>query len=149
MNSGPARVHAEALHAGRQVMGQQLLLHQALLHRREIIGRRPLLGDVLLAEIDLPGLERLQRHRPVAEILGAPGVEIGQPAHHRQVLRPDVGHALHRQGAAELEMADAIGAGAERRVGQRLVELAPGPPMLRQHRHLAEDQRQFAVACWT
>ena len=123
-----------------------LFLHQALLQRREVVGGGPLLGDVLLAEVDLSGLERLQRHGGVAEIFGPHGVEVAQPLAGRLIPCPPIGHPLIGHRAAELELTHAVRSGTQRGLGQWLGEIPPFPPMLRQYRHLAQDQRQFAVA---
>ena len=140
-----ARVHRVALHAGRQVVREVVLDHQPACHRGEIIGGRPVLRDVLAAQVDLAGLERFHRHGRIAEILDAHAIEVVGPLAGRPIHGPPVGPARIGDAASEFEVGDAIGAGSDRRIRQRPGEIAAIEEVLRQHRQAAEDQRQFPV----
>ena len=71
----------------------------------------------------------------------------------RQILAPIVLDPLEHDDAAGDEILDPVGPGAERHFQRRcgdvaLAAVAVGafPPVLRQHRELPDDLRQFAVA---
>ena len=145
----PAGVHREALHAGRQLMGDFPLHHQPLALGREIIGGRPFLGAVLLAEIIGAGLEGLDGDGGVAVVVEADAVVIMAALVDPQILAPVVRHPLVGDGAAGLEAGHLVGAAAGDRLQRRALEFPRvfrvGEIMHRQHRHLPDDQRQFHV----
>ena len=65
-------VERERLHAGATRFDwDALFLDQPLLDGGKLVGRHPVLGDVLLPVVDLAGLERLERRRALAEIVDA------------------------------------------------------------------------------
>ena len=130
---------------GRQVVREVVLDHQPACHRREIIGGRPVLRDVLAAQVDLAGLERLHRHGRVAEIFDAHAIEVVGALAGRPIRRPPVGPAHIGDAASEFEVGDTVRTGADRRIGQRPREVAAIEEVLRQHRQAAQDQRQLAV----
>ncbi len=72
-------------------------------------------------------------------------VEIPQAAIDRQVAAPIVGIAGQRDAGAGLDRGDAIGAGTDRAGHRGFLEGRGIDRVPRQHRHQAEDQRQFAV----
>ena len=119
-----ARVEVPALDRGRRVVRDLLLLHPALAHGREIVAGRPDARRVFLVEVERAVLERLEGHGAVAEILVADAVEIVLAHIHRQVLGPVIRHALELDEAPGLEAADLVGAGAERRLQGRGLEIA-------------------------
>ena len=99
------------------------------------------------------GLERLDRHRTVAEIFKPQLVEVVATDVDVEIPSPIVLHALVDDGAAGDELLDAVGAVAERRLerGRANVAFAAGrvgplPPMFRQDVELAQDERHFAIA---
>ena len=63
----------------------------------------------------------------------------------RQILAPVIRDPAIGYRAAGIERVDLIGAAAERRLQSRLREIAVRPVGFRQHGHLANDLRQFAV----
>ena len=148
LENGPAGVHGEGLHPGRPSMGDLDLLQPAVAHRRHVVLQRPGLGLVLVVIIDVAGLEGLADDGIVTEVLIADALEVGAPAIDRQVLAPPVLDPLDHDVAAGLEVDDAVGAAAERRLQGGLLEVAllGLPVVLRQDRHLADDQRQLPVA---
>ena len=138
-------VEGEALHAGRQLVRDLSLLDAAVLHRRDVVGGRPVARDVLLADVDLAGLEGLELHGDVAIVLVAHDLEIVAAAIHPEVLGPPVVDPAVGDGAADVEGIDLVGAAAERDLERHLLEVARRPPFGRQHRKLADDQRQLLV----
>jgi hypothetical protein len=88
----------------------------------------------------------------VLDVDVAAAVEVLAPDIHRQILRPVILDARPDDFGPRLETGDAVGAGAERRFERRLGHVArlaagvgPFPPVPRQHRHVAEDQRKLAI----
>ena len=149
----PAQVEHEGLHDPGRAHRELLADDAALPHGREVVGRRPVAGAVLGAEVVAVALEGLEQHGRVAVVLVADLVEIVPAAVHRQIAAPIVGHALVDGGAAGVEALQPVGAGAERRLERGLGRVAAAsvrgralPPVLRQHRQLADDLRQLAVA---
>ena len=111
---------------------RKLLEHHALfLDRREIVGRRPVLGAVLGAPVDMVGLERFDRDRRVAEIFEAQLVEIVAADIDVEILAPIVLHPLVDDGAAGDELLDPVGAVAERRLERGRADVALACPTRR------------------
>src|SRR5690606_17645075 len=96
-------------------------------------------------EIEMPGLEGLQRHGVVAVVVECQVVEIVETAVHRQVLAPIVLDACIANCAPGLDALHAVGAAAQRWLQASRGEVAFGPPVGGQHGELAENQWQFAV----
>ena len=72
----PADIEGEGLHHA-EIADRKFLEQDALVgDRREIVGGRPVLGDVLVAPIDRVGLEGFERDGGVAEIFEVQLVEI-------------------------------------------------------------------------
>ena len=146
-------VEGEGLHHA-EIADREFLQHHLLVaHGRKIVGGRPILGAVLGAPIDLIALEGLQRDGGIAEIFEADLLEIIAADVQVEILAPIVGDFLIDDRVAGREILDPVGARAERRLqrGLRHVALFAGfvgafPPVLRQHRQLTDDLRQFAVA---
>jgi hypothetical protein len=132
------RVERERLHDSPAALRKLLEHHALFLDRREIVGRGPVLSHVLGAPVEMVGLERLERYRPVAEIFKPQLVEIVATEVDVEILSPIVLHPLVDDGAAGDEVLDAVGGVAERRLerGRADVALAtrrvgPLPPSLR------------------
>jgi len=102
--------------------------------------------------VELIGLEGFERDGGIAEILEALLVEIVAPDIHRQVLAPVILDALVDDPAARLEVLDPVDAAAERRLerrGGRIALVAVrslSSTSAWQHRKLADDLRQLAIA---
>ena len=120
----PAQVEHEGLHRSRRPHREFFPDDAPLPHRREVVGRRPVAGAVLGAEVVAVALEGLEQHGRVAVVLVADLVEIVPAAVHRQIAAPIIGHALVGGGAAGVEALQAIGAGAERRLERGLGRVA-------------------------
>ena len=141
----PSRVEPERLHAGGDLVVDQLPDHPAVRDVREVVGGAPFLRVVLAAEVELAGLERLDRDGGVAVVVVANDVDVVLSAVDREVAAPVVGHALQRDGPAGLDRRDAVGTAAQRRLEGGRFEVAPLPPVLRQDVDLPDDERQLAV----
>src|SRR6202012_5044658 len=94
LEQGLARVEGKALHALRGLIGDLLFLEKAGGERRAVVADGPILRDILDADIELPGLERVERDRWVAVLIVPDRIEIEAPARDRQILTPIVGVAL-------------------------------------------------------
>ncbi|MNO98318.1 hypothetical protein D3C76_900630 [compost metagenome] len=141
-----ADVEGVALHAPGILVVQLLADDAAVAHGGGVVGGRPVLRDAFLDEVELAGLERLQRHGEVAVGVDHHGIEVVEAAVHRQVVAPVVLDPLVADRATGVDLGDAVGTAAQRRLHVGLAEIAAGPPVLGQDRQLAEDQRQLAVA---
>ena len=119
--------------------------HIARLHRREIIVRRPARRVPLAVAGDRAGLEGLEHHTAIAEVVEAHLVEIVQAAVEVQPRAPPVGALGVDDEAARLKGLDAIGAGPDGCLKGRFGEILALPLRLFQDRAQAQDQRQFAV----
>ena len=97
-------------------------------------------------EIDRAGLERLERDLPLAVIFEPQPAEVVLADVDRQVLGPIVVAQLVFDEAPLLERLDPIGAGAERRLQRRSVEVAPLPPRGGEDRHAGDDEMGVAGA---
>ena len=127
-------------------MGKGLDLDQTLVDGREIIAGGPAPRAVFAPVIDFAGLERLQQDGAVAVILGPQGAEVIAPLVDRNVPPPVIGDPLKLDETAGLKGADPIGAAAKRRFQGGFGEITALPVMLRQHRQLADNRRQFQTA---
>ncbi len=94
----------------------------------------------------MPGLEGLQRYGVVPVVVEVDVIEVVEPAIHRQVLAPVILDPGIADRAPGLDLLDAVRAAAQRDFQAARGEFAPLPPVLRQHRQLAEDHRKLAVA---
>src|SRR5262245_41590414 len=99
------------------------------------------------------GLEGLERRHPITKIDEPYLVEVPLPPRDGQIPRPPVRHSLIDDGAAGVDLFDAIGARTQRDLERglgKIARLTVGahslPIMLGQDRKLADDQRQLAVA---
>ena len=119
--------------------------HLAAAGGREIIAVVPAQRLVLDAEIVEAALERLELAVGLAIEVEPDLVEIPQAAVDREIAAPIVGIARQRHAGARLHRGDAIGAGADRPGHRGFLEGRGIDGVARQHRHQAEDQRQFAV----
>ncbi|MNO95760.1 hypothetical protein D3C76_874070 [compost metagenome] len=120
--------------------------HLATAHRREVITIGPVLGLVLDVNIELAGFERFEGHGAVAvELILDPG-EVVFAAVDRQVLAPVILDPFKHQTPPRLDLSDAVGATAQRRLEGGGLEVAAFPVMRRQHRHLAQAQDQQRIA---
>ena len=140
-----ARVVDPALHAGRDLVGDRFLADAPVPDRRHVVRRGPVFRRVLRTEVVGTGLERFQRHDVVAIVVVANRVEVVAPHVHGQRGRPVILHAAIGDRAAGLQRLHAIGPAAERRLQRRLREIMTRPIRLREHRQLADDDRQLAV----
>ena len=68
---------------------------------------------LLRPQVDLPGLEGLELHRALAEIIEAYRLEIEAPAIYGEILAPIVGIALVDDGASRVDLGNAIGPRAD------------------------------------
>ncbi len=141
-----AQVEMPALRRRGKVDGDLLALHPAFADRRKVVAGRPGLRGVFVVEGQGAVLEGFESDRALAEILVAIAVEIVLADIHRQVAAPVIRDALELDEAALLETADAIGAGAERRLESRGLEVAALPPGGGENRHAADDEMQVAAA---
>ncbi|MNX74409.1 hypothetical protein D3C86_1058460 [compost metagenome] len=140
-----AQVEDESLHACRIAVGNLFLDQSTFGDCRSVVGVGPVLRGHFQPVVELPGLERFQGHGVVAVVIGGHHVEVVETAIDRQVLAPVVLDPLVTHRASGLHFADLVRTAAQRDLQVALVEVAVGPPMLGQHRQLAEDQRQLAV----
>src|SRR5439155_27006348 len=108
----PAQVVAETLHAARQLVRDLLFLDQPLAQGRAVMSGGPGLRLVLEADIVLPGLEGLERDRPVAIIVVPDYVDIGAAFAHRQVGTPVIGHPSTGDRTAWGQRLDLVGTSA-------------------------------------
>ena len=97
-------------------------------------------------EIDRAGLERFERDLPLAVVFEAQPAEIVLADVDRQVLGPIVVAQLVFDRPPLLEGLDPVGAGAERRIERRSVEVAPLPPRGGKDRHAGDDEMGVARA---
>ena len=141
----PARVEHQAVHALGQAVGEFFLDHAPLRQRRKIVSRLPAARIGLHAQVVEAFLERLEMRVAVAVIVEADGIEIPQAAVDRQIAPPIIRIAREADAFARLDRTDAIGTAAEQRRECRLLEFVGIDRVLGQHRHQADDQRQFAV----
>ena len=100
---------------------------------------------MLVAEVVEAALERLEMRIGVAVIVEPDLVEVPEPAADREVAPPIVRIALERHALARIDLADDIGAAAERRLERGFLEGLGLDRVLGEHRHQPEDQRQLAV----
>jgi hypothetical protein len=98
------------------------------------------------AQIEVARFQRQADRGVVAEIVGAQQVEIIVADVDRQIAPPVILDPLQLDEAPGLEALDPVGTAAERRLQRGLFEIAGFPVMLRQDRHLPDEQRQLAVA---
>ena len=117
-----AGVEEPALRAGRRVVGKDVLLDAAVLDRRKIVARRPDARGELLAEEIVAAGKSFERHVAVAIEFVAKGGEVVVPDRYRQIGAPPIRNAIVFDETAGLELADLVGAGAERDVERRFVE---------------------------
>ena len=141
----PSRVEPERLHAGGALVIDEVLDHPAVLDVRNVVGGPPFLRIVLAAEVELAGLERLDRDGGVAVVVVADDVDVVLSPVDGEVATPVVGHALERNRPAGLDRRDAVSAAAERWFEGGGFEIAAFPVVLRQDLDLPDDQRQLAV----
>ena len=135
-------VEEPALRAGGRFVRQHLALHAAVAHRGEVVARRPDARGELLAEQVAAGGEALEGHVAVAVIFVAHDVEIELAAHDRQVRAPPVLDPLEFDDSGRARGARRVGAGAERRVQRRGLEVAV--PCNRRARRSAGRRRTAA-----
>ncbi len=102
------RVEDERGHAGGQPDRDLVLDDAAVGDGGKRIALRPQRRIVLAANVDLASLEGLELCRGVAEILEADLVEVEAAAVHGQIAAPVVGVALVGDGAAGIDLADAV-----------------------------------------
>ena len=108
-----------------EIADREFFQHHALVaHGREIVGRRPVLGAVLGAPIDLIALECLQRHRGIAEIFVADCLEISRADDDVEILAPVVVHFFVDQRCGRARIPSAGRAAAERRLQRGLRDVA-------------------------
>src|SRR3546814_926183 len=141
-----ADIEDEALHSRRVLVRNFVTNDPTVPHRWYVIGGGPAFGCAFLPIIKVPGLERLQGDGVVAVVIEIDVIEVVETAIHREVLAPVVLYALIADRAAGLDLFDAVWATAQRRFEAARSEFLSFPPMLRQHWHLPEDHRQFAIA---
>ena len=111
----------------------------------DVVGGRPVLGCVLLSEIELSGLERLQRDSRIAVVVDVDLVEVVATLVHRQILCPVVPGPLVGDGSPRIDLFDPVGPAAQRELQRGLVEFPLCPPGLGQDGQLTDDQRQLPV----
>ncbi|WP_175015988.1 hypothetical protein [Burkholderia lata] len=114
------------------------------------VAARPVTRDVLDEHVVFAGLERLEPRDAVAvQLVHDPREVVG--AHpHRQVGAPVRRVAPVSDRPAVVVTLDQVRAAADRLLERELVErdaraVRAQPPLAREHRHAAGDQRQFAV----
>ncbi len=110
----------------------------------KVILRRPFGAVGLGPEVDLAGLEGLEHHAAIAEVVIAQLVKVVAATVHRQIAAPIVGVAAKADVAPKLMPADNVGAGADGRdiggvgkVAARELRLLQDRPHPHQHRQLA------------
>ncbi len=135
----------EALHAGGVAVGNLFLDQPAFGDGRDVVGVGPVLGGHFQPEIELPGFQGLDRDGVVAVVVGGQHIEVVEAAIDRKVLAPIVLDPLIADRASGFHLGDPVGAAAQGGLQVTRVEVAISPPVLGQHRQLAEDQRQFTV----
>ena len=148
-----ANIKGEGLHDPPIALRKLLEQHTLFLHRRKVVGRCPILCDILGAPVDLVGLERFKGDSGVAKILKSQLVEIVSADVDVEILAPIILHPLVDHGAAGDEILDPVGAIAERRLQRGGADVAllarwvgALPPMLGQHIELPDNQRHLAIS---
>ena len=138
----PSRVEPERLHAGRALVVDQLLDHPAVGDVRNVVGRAPFLRVVLAAEVELAGLERLDRDGGVAVAVVSNDVDVVLSSIDREIAAPVVGHPFEGDRTAGFDRRDSVGTASEQGIEDGGLEVAPFPPVLRQDADLPDDQRR-------
>ena len=141
----PARVEDESVHAGGCAGAKLSLDDAAVLDRRKIVLGRPPLRLVLESDVDGAGPEGLEERALARKVFVADLVEVVAPPLHRQRAAPVVGIALEHEEPAGRDACDDVGAGADRRLERRRLELLRRHGVTREYRHEADYQRQLAV----
>lgn len=110
--------------------------------RRDVVARAPLIGVGLDPVVDQPLAQGFPRHGRVAVELVADGVEVVPTSVDGQIAAPVVGHPFPQQELPLLEIANPIGAAAERHVQGELAQVPRPPIMLRQDGHVGRRTRE-------
>ena len=139
------RVEHESVDARGALMRDFRQNHIARLHCREGIVAGPGGGVRLAVAGDVTGLERLEHHAAIAEVIIAHFIEVMLAAVEGQIGPPPVGVPDIRDVPARLERANNIGARPDNGVQRRDGEILAVPLRLFQDRPQAQDQRQLAV----
>ena len=128
-----------------QAVGKRFLDDAPVAHGRNVVAGLPAARIVFAAHVVEAGLEGFEIGVGVAIIIEAQLVEIPQAAIDRKGAAPVIGIALERDAFARIDLGDDIGAAADRFRQRGVFESCDIDRMFGQHRHQAEDQRQFAV----
>ena len=139
-------VEGETLGGERHGFGQYGLLQPALAQGGAFVAHGEAGGRVFAVVVVGAGQQQLAGYLDVGEELDFERVEVIEPAADRQVLRPPILDPFEGHAAPRLDMADTVGAAAQR----RLVTVAAGevaglPPVLGKNPHARQIQRQAAV----
>ena len=110
-----------------------------------LVGTRPVLGAVLDDHIELTGHEGFETCDVVFVETIEDAVEVIAALAGRKRTAPVVWIALEHNRTAEVVTLDQVRAAGNRRCELYFVERRTGCPLAREHRHAADDQRQFAV----
>jgi hypothetical protein len=129
-----------------QSVRKGFLDHAAVAHRGKIVTGLPAGGIGFVADVVEAGLEGFEISVAVAIEIEPHLVEIPQPAIDGKRAAPIIGIAFKRHAFSDIDIADDIGAAADRFGQARVLERRDVDGVLRQHRHQPQDQRQFAVA---
>ena len=145
LEDGAACVEGEDLKADREFVGEFGFEDEAVGDGGKVVSGHPLLGDVLLAVIGLTGLEGLEGNGRILVVFDVDAVVIELAAAGGSVAGPPIVPAGIGDAVAEVELFDAVGAGAEGWFGQGAGKVAGFPPVLGEHREAADGEREVAV----
>ena len=127
----------------------QLLFDEgAVVKQLALVAPRPFAGHESLDVVKLTGFERLELRGGVFVKLVSDAVEIEHATTRPEVFRPIVGVAHVLDVFAKVGFAQLVGAGGDRHVGDDLVQGLACAPLLAEHRHAADDERQFGVGAF-
>ena len=142
---GQAGVEHEALEVARIAVLQLLFDERTVVKQLAFVGPGPFTRHKGLDVIELTRLERLELCGAVLVELVGDAVEIEHAAAHAQVFGPVVGVAHVLDVFAEVGFAQCVRARGDGHIGHHLVKRLAGTPLVAEHWHAADDQRQLGI----
>ena len=140
-----AGVHRERLHAGRAAMFYGFSFNLAGVKLVTGVGGGPVLGRGLYPKIEITGTEGLQGDGVILVVVIVNFIEVIPPFSHSDVPGPVILHPFEGDGAARLEVANAIRATANGRCQTVVAKFTIFPVMTWKNGQLAKNQWQFTV----
>ncbi len=141
-----AGVEYKPLHAGWQLVRNRFLLEPTIAYGRHVVVKRPCLGLVFGAKVDLTGLQGLTDDCIITIEVDTDLVKVILAFVDRQAITPVVLDPLLNDEPSCFEASDPIRSTRQRRFQRRLLELPMFPVVLRQNWQLTHNQRKLAVA---